>query len=76
MDEFDQPDEPFEYEKTEVAYFIERKKDNKVITLTVHCEKALDGEDYLGVLKEFIDSHTEVSEQLLTDEYSTELECN
>lgn len=75
-DEFDQPDEPYEYEKTEIAYFIERKKDNTIITLTITCAKSIDGEDYLGILKQFIDDHMEVKDNLFTDEHSTEVECH
>lgn len=76
MDELDQPNDDYEYEKTEIAYFIERKKGNKVVTLTVTCEKELDGEDFLSILQQFIEEHKEVQLELLTDEHSTEVECH
>jgi hypothetical protein len=75
-DEMDQPDEPVEYEKTEISYFIERSKDCKIITLTINCAKSLDGEDYLDILETFIDEHQNIKDDLLTDAHSTEVECH
>lgn len=69
-------DDNYEYEKTEVAYFIERNKECKTITLTINCANTIDGEDYLEILKSFIDDHVEVQENLFTDDHSTLVESH